>query len=347
MDFHSQDVFNSFQQQLDPHSNRRSGDSNSEDNTADSKMPARQNPYGASNALNGSNIMEPTPIARQRIQVVDQLPLSSSAMYLVSGEQHQDLCDWIQLLCGNRLTATTTTGGGSPKPAPLSSMPMGSMLTQSFSPPFQHSGSIQSLPPVYESPIHLLQHPRKHTLDFERAKSVRLMEDSNHSTSTTQDLEIRPHQNEKWHERYLELCNFHLRFGHSVVPYHYKESSALAWWVKRQRHQYKMKKEGLHSTLTDERERLLEALDFVWDSHTAIWETRFQELRDYKDNNGHTSISPNDNPKLLVWVKCQRRQYKLYAAGQKSSMTPGRISKLNEIGFCWNPRRGAGAANTR
>jgi hypothetical protein len=81
--------------------------------------------------------------------------------------------------------------------------------------------------------------------------------------------------------------------------------------------------------------------DFTFmESATAIWEMRLQELIEYKSVNGHTSITHQDNPKLLVWVKCQRRQYKLYCVGQKSSMTPERISKLNAIGFCWNPRRG-------
>jgi hypothetical protein len=45
--------------------------------------------------------------------------------------------------------------------------------------------------------------------------------------------EIRAHQSEKWQTRYEELREFHSKFGHSVVPYHYKESAPLAWWVKR------------------------------------------------------------------------------------------------------------------
>lgn len=84
---------------------------------------------------------------------------------------------------------------------------------------------------------------------------------------------------------------------------------------------------------------MLNALDFVWDTRSATWEQRLQELAHFKMKHGHFNVPYNENSKLLVWVRCQRRQYKLYAAGAKSSLTTDRLNKLNSIGFDWDPTR--------
>jgi hypothetical protein len=39
-----------------------------------------------------------------------------------------------------------------------------------------------------------------------------------------------------------------------------------------------------------------------------------------------------------VWVKCQRRQMKLYKKGLTSTMTEDRMLALEALGFDWNPR---------
>jgi hypothetical protein len=98
---------------------------------------------------------------------------------------------------------------------------------------------------------------------------------------------------------------------------------------------------GSHHTLTEEREQMLNALDFVWDTRAATWEQRFQELDHFKKTHGHFNVPQQLNAKLLVWIRCQRRQYKLYSIGAKSSLTSDRVSKLNSIGFDWYPRGGS------
>jgi hypothetical protein len=122
--------------------------------------------------------------------------------------------------------------------------------------------------------------------------------------------------------------------------------SSLAHWVKRQRYQYKLKygsnnaNNSNNSTLTAEREAALRALDFVWDSHAASWEERYQELIQFKQEHGHANVPKHfpSNPKLSIWVKCQRRQYKLLLQKKKSNMTLDRFQKLQLIGFCFCPR---------
>lgn len=154
------------------------------------------------------------------------------------------------------------------------------------------------------------------------------------------DPSIRSCHVEQWNQRYRELEAFREEFQHCLVPLLWPRNPSLAHWVKRQRHQYRMKCEGQHSTMTDERQAALERLGFVWDSHGATWEERWNELREFKEQNGHTNVPKRypQNHQLAVWVKCQRRQYKLLTQGKPSNMTNTRIRRLHLLGFVFDPR---------
>jgi hypothetical protein len=146
---------------------------------------------------------------------------------------------------------------------------------------------------------------------------------------------------EKWSQRFEDLVQFRHDFGHCLVPLEWSENPSLAHWVKRQRCQYKAKREGKHSTLTDERQISLEKMGFIWDSHRATWEERLNEIADFRERHCHCNVPSKypKNPQLSIWVKCQRRQFKLFLEGRKSNMTRERIAKLSSIGFVWNPRQ--------
>eukprot|EP00934_Nitzschia_sp_Nitz4_P007212 Nitzschia sp. Nitz4//scaffold59_size112058//88809//89669//NITZ4_004124-RA/size112058-processed-gene-0.201-mRNA-1//1//CDS//3329555168//7202//frame0 len=149
-----------------------------------------------------------------------------------------------------------------------------------------------------------------------------------------------------WTEKFEELTSFKLRFGHCLVPNNWKENVKLSQWVKRQRHQYKLRSEGKSSSLSPERIEALETLGFVWSVQEDTWGERFQELMAYKELYGHTNVPKNCklHPQLSVWVKYQRRHLRLFLAGQRSSMTNERFLKLTELGFQWNPRKPRGSA---
>ena len=157
--------------------------------------------------------------------------------------------------------------------------------------------------------------------------------------SPEETVRFREFQTEIWSDRFEELCAFRRFHGHCHVPHHYSESTALAEWVKRQRYQFKLKLEGKRNTLTEERICVLHEIDFVWSSHDAVWEERFQNLLVYKHVNGHCLVpSSFRHPQLAVWTKRQRREYKKYQSGVSNSMTPDRIKKLENIGFVWDCR---------
>ena len=54
------------------------------------------------------------------------------------------------------------------------------------------------------------------------------------------------------------------RHGHCNVPSNYSEDPALGSWVKSQRRNYKLLRQGLPSNMTRERFSQLQALGFEW-----------------------------------------------------------------------------------
>ena len=154
---------------------------------------------------------------------------------------------------------------------------------------------------------------------------------------------FKPFHEEKWGHRYKELLQFHAKHGHSAVPHTWPENPQLARWVKRQRRQYKLRKDGRPSTMTVERLELLNEVGFIWDSHDVNWREKLEALNKYRKEFGNCNVPSNfRDKKLATWVKCQRRQYKLYWDGKPSAMNPERIAELEKIGFEWEVRANSG-----
>ena len=151
---------------------------------------------------------------------------------------------------------------------------------------------------------------------------------------------FRQGQLDQWNERYQDLVAFRNAKGHCLVPLKYPELPTLAHWIRRQRYQYRLKYDGKHSSMTDDREATLENLGFIWDSHGATWEERWNELVAFKDQFGHCHVPASypQNQKLSVWVKFQRQQFKLLSTGKRSRYGHERVNKLLHLGFVFNPR---------
>ncbi|CAJ1966103.1 unnamed protein product [Cylindrotheca closterium] len=143
-----------------------------------------------------------------------------------------------------------------------------------------------------------------------------------------------------WDKRYQQLVQFKAELSHCNVPLNYKTNPCLSNWTKRQRHQYRLKMEGRHTTLTEERQVMLENLGFVWDSHAAAWNERWEQLRDFRLEHGHSRVPKNypKNQPLAIWVKCQRRQFRLWSQNKRSNITRERVERLKDLDFVFNPR---------
>ena len=165
------------------------------------------------------------------------------------------------------------------------------------------------------------------------------------STASAPPIRFKPFHEEKWNYHYEELLAFKEENGHVLVPHTYPAKPHLARWVKRQRRQYKLYIGGdKKSTMTEGRINILNEIGFVWDSHEVIWNERFNQLVSYRQQFGHCRVPSycKECPQLASWVKCQRRQYKLFwQDGKGSSMTLNRIKMLKSVGFVWEVHHGS------
>lgn len=109
--------------------------------------------------------------------------------------------------------------------------------------------------------------------------------------------------------------------------------------VAEQRKQYKLHQDGKQSSITIERITLLNQLGFAWNAQHAAWNTHMNNLKLFRNENGHCHVPLNHAvfPKLGLWVKEQRRHYSLMKKQDPSShMTAARAAELDAIGFCWD-----------
>jgi hypothetical protein len=73
-----------------------------------------------------------------------------------------------------------------------------------------------------------------------------------------------------WECRLNELADYHKIHGHCNVPQRYSENSQLAYWVNRQRKQYKLHLEGKTSSITLSRIQELESIGFEWKPNLGL-----------------------------------------------------------------------------
>ena len=65
------------------------------------------------------------------------------------------------------------------------------------------------------------------------------------------------------------------------------------------------------------------------------WNERLEELREYKEKNGHCKV-PQRQGSLGGWVTTQRSYYRKKEAGEKTPLTDERVAALDAIGFQWS-----------
>lgn len=145
-------------------------------------------------------------------------------------------------------------------------------------------------------------------------------------------------KNGKWLASLAQLKEYKEEFGDCIVPRGYPPNPRLASWVAEQRKQYKLHKDGKQSSITPERIKLLDEIDFAWNAQDAAWERHLEDLKKFRAEYGDCLVPLGNEayPKLGLWIKEQRRHYTLLKQGKKSHMTEERALKLDRIGFCWD-----------
>jgi len=154
--------------------------------------------------------------------------------------------------------------------------------------------------------------------------------------TSDEDEEDNTQNEEAWDLKYKELLAFKRKNNHVLVN---TEDSSLGSWVHTQRTQYAKYKQNKPSRMTKRRFQLLDEIDFVWDVYNAAWNSKFVELKEYKELHGDCLVNTGHNANALGrWVNTQRKAHRRYLKNQSSSMTPEREQALNSIDFVWYPR---------
>ncbi len=137
-----------------------------------------------------------------------------------------------------------------------------------------------------------------------------------------------------WEEKYVQLCNFKERFGHTTVPCQWKENKVLGRWVE---HQREKKRKG--KLLTDHCQRL-EKIGFSWEigevhveEQDAYLEDMLARLVEYKKRYGHFGVTFERDPKLHGWMLRQR------GWRRQGSLKEYRRKRMDEVGFPWKAVR--------
>ena len=74
------------------------------------------------------------------------------------------------------------------------------------------------------------------------------------------------------------------------------------------------------------------------DIDDQIWLQRFNELRAYQREHGHTDVPRlfANNLALASWVHSQRKDHKRFVSGQKTTITHAKVTELQSMGFKWD-----------
>mmetsp|Transcript_4567 Transcript_4567/g.14993 ORF Transcript_4567/g.14993 Transcript_4567/m.14993 type:complete len:266 (+) Transcript_4567:381-1178(+) len=128
-----------------------------------------------------------------------------------------------------------------------------------------------------------------------------------------------------WNLMYEALLEYRTKYNDTIVPLKWDDDPALGEWVQNQR-QLKAR-----MRLLGERVQQLDDVEFVWDI-TCTDEWRYEELKRYKDQHGHTLVPTAwpENPSLAEWVQTRR------ALRRKGKISHGHEMWLNKLEFTWD-----------
>jgi hypothetical protein len=148
-----------------------------------------------------------------------------------------------------------------------------------------------------------------------------------------------PRREWMWTTRFHELVEYKRAHGHCNVTRKGGPSLELGRWVGQQRVARQKNK------LIGDREAKLNAIGFVWKvrclkksrmgfSKTS-WDTRFEQLEEYKKAKGDCNVSQNDSEQIELgrWIAAQRQSKK------RALLSDERVAKMDSIGFVWNIRK--------
>lgn len=188
-------------------------------------------------------------------------------------------------------------------------------------------------------------------------ENIGMEEDPASSSLVTPSYDLAPSRSAArvtWDTRFDELAAYKEANGHCNVPSNYAQNKKLGSFVKKQREDYRKKKDGKKSPMSDTRIQKLEGIGFQWsvskktgDQSADSWDQRLEDLRAFKEQHGHCFVPRvyPENQALAYWCERQRQDYRNITRGRPTKMSEERISKLEQVGFQWDGKLSAQRAH--
>ena len=109
-----------------------------------------------------------------------------------------------------------------------------------------------------------------------------------------------------WERRFQQLVEYKQQNGNCNVSTQDEANKQLGLWVDRQRQLFKKGK------LSSEQIESMNGIGFSWNLDEDKWNEMFDQLKDYKKDNGDCNVSTldKDYKKLGSWVSSQRTAHK-------------------------------------
>ena len=131
-----------------------------------------------------------------------------------------------------------------------------------------------------------------------------------------------------WEQGFAELVAYKNKYGDCLVSKNFRLKSdyQLNNWVTNQR--------VTKDSLSSDKVKRLDELEFVWDVKEYFWERGFEELVNYKNEHGNCIVDnlfkTQSSYQLGSWVGAQRTNKQL---------SSGCVKRLDELGFIWDERQ--------
>ena len=159
---------------------------------------------------------------------------------------------------------------------------------------------------------------------------------------TALGLKVQAEERKPFEVRATEWFEYKMKHGKDPSSIH---RNLLGRWARHQRKKYRMKQQGLKTSLTDKQIDQLNAFGFPWVmreprivTQPKSWEERYEDLVKYKEKFGNCNV-PQKHSSLGGWVHRQRRDYMERKLGLPTSLTPEKVEKLKSLGFLFNVRK--------
>jgi hypothetical protein len=147
------------------------------------------------------------------------------------------------------------------------------------------------------------------------------------------DDEKSPAIRQKWMEMYEKLKAHVEQHGTTDIPKDTEDEELLALrnWCSAQKSRYSgMQKGGSGKGMTSQKIDMLKSIGF---NFPPKWDVMFSKLLTYKEENGHTRVTQQDDPALAKWVSSQSEILGRHLQGKGTRLSEEQVMKLMGLGL--------------